>query len=648
MTKIAPYGSWRSPITPTHYASGEKRLQQLHLSGEDLYWAEIRPHEGGRYAIVRRSPDGATADVLPPGHNARTVAHEYGGRAFFLAGKTLFFSNFTDQRLYRLEPGQAPRPITPEPALPAGARYADGVATTDGKWIICVLESHRVDGQVTNELVCLPSDGSAAAKAIASGRDFYSSPRLSPDGRRLTWLAWDFPQMPWDGTELWVADWLPGGSLRNERHVAGGPRESIFQPGWDPDGRLTFVSDRTNWWNLYREQNGEIVPLAPVEADLAYPQWAFGYSRYCYLSGGRIACVYSRDGFDHLGLILPGSNAIELLSDRFTCYYQAYIISDGKDRIWFTAGSPTEDLSLVTMEVSSGRIEVLARSMDQEIEPVYLSRPRPITFPTEGGRTAHALFYAPTNPDFSAPPGERPPLVVFSHGGPTSIARSYLHPEIQYFTSRGLAVVDVNYGGSSGYGRAYRERLNGQWGVVDVADCVNAAKYLAEIGEVDGARLAIRGGSAGGYTTLCALAFYDEFAVGASYYGVADLETFVHDTHKFESRYMDTLVGPYPEAMDIYRARSPIHFTDRFSCPIILFQGLEDKIVPPSQAESMVEALKAKGLPYAYLAFEGEQHGFRRKETNERCLEAELYFYGRILGFEPDDRIEPVRIENLK
>ena len=300
-------------------------------------------------------------------------------------GRTLFFSNFADQRLYRLEPGQAPRPITPEPAVPAGDRYADGAATVDGKWIICVRESHLPDGQVTNEIVCLPSNGSAKPKTIAGGHDFYSSPRLSPDGRRLAWLAWDFPQMPWDGTELWVADWLPSGSLRNERRVAGGPRESIFQPEWDPEGRLTFISDRTDWWNLYREQNGEIVPLAPLEADLGYPQWGFGYSRYCFLSGGRLVCVFSRDGFDHLGLILPGSHAVEPLTDRFTCFYPAHLISDGRDRIWFTAGSPTESLSVVTMEISSGYCEVLARSVDQEIDPGYLSRPRPIAFPTEGG-----------------------------------------------------------------------------------------------------------------------------------------------------------------------------------------------------------------------------------------------------------------------
>ena len=645
--QIAPFGSWRSPISAELYGAGEIWLQQLHLAEGDLYWSEIQPDQGGRYAILRRSPDGSVASLLPADYNARTTVHEYGGGSYLVSGRTIFFSNFADQRLYRLDPGKEPRPITPVPVVPAGLRYADGVATPEGQWILCVRENHTPEGPVINEIVVVPADGASEPRAIVTGRDFYSSPRISPDGNRLVWLTWDFPQMPWDGTEVWTAEVLPDGSIRGPRRVAGGPEESIYQPEWGPDGTLYFVSDRTGWWNLYREQGSAVVALAPIEADIGFAHWAFGYQRYAVLGGGRIACVYSQRGFDHLGLITPGTERIENLAADYTCFFHPYLISNGRDQLWFVAGSPHESRNLVTMQVATGKSEVLRCSLEEEINADYISEPRAIEFPTEGGLTAHALFYPPANRDFAAPPGERPPLVVISHGGPTSHALSYLDPEIQYFTSRGLAVVDVNYGGSTGYGRAYRQRLNGQWGVVDVADCANAARYLAAQGEADGARMAIRGGSAGGYTTLSALTFSDVFAAGASYYGISDLEIFTHDTHKYESHYLDVLVGHYPEKADLYRSRSPIHHTDRLSCPMVLFQGLEDKIVPPSQAEMMVRALQAKGLPYAYLAFEGEQHGFRRKETNVRCLGAELYFYGRIFGFEPADRIEPVKIENL-
>jgi dipeptidyl aminopeptidase/acylaminoacyl peptidase len=441
--------------------------------------------------------------------------------------------------------------------------------------------------------------------------------------------------MTWDGTDLWLGGLNDGSS----RHVAGGPSESIFQPEWSPSGELHYVSDRSGWWNLYTEAG----PLAPIDAELGRPQWVFGMSIYAFLPDGRIAGILSSNGLDRLAILEDGVwRDVDLPYTAFAPQLVAW-----RDRLAFIAAGPTAPASVIACDLESGQVEVLRRGFESDLDRGYMAMPRPIAFPAEGAETAFAIFYPPANPDYQAPDGERPPLIVISHGGPTSQTQARFDPAIAFWTSRGFAVVDVNYGGSSGYGRAYRERLNGQWGIVDTADCIAAARYLADRGEVDGRRLAIRGGSAGGYTTLCALTFHDVFSAGASYYGVAELESLATDTHKFESRYLDGLVGPYPQRADLYRERSPIHFADRLSCPLIVFQGLEDKIVPPAQAEILTKALAAKGLPYAYLTFEGEQHGFRRAETVRRTLEAELYFYGRVFGFELAEPVERVTIHNL-
>lgn len=640
----APYGSWRSPVSADLLAKASISLGWLQVSGQNVYWVEGRPLEAGRYVIVRRSADGSITDVTPEGYNARTLVHEYGGGMYVVNGETVYFSNFTDQRLYRQEPGVSPQPITPEPPAPMSLRYADGRVTPDGKHIICVRESHHEDGAVINELVMLPVNGSTGPRVIAIGYDFYSTPRISPDGRQLAWLCWQNPQMPWDGTELWVASLDPDGTLSDERRVAGGPAESIFQPEWSPVDVLHFVSDRSNWWNLYRELDGRIEVLAPTDAEFGGPQWVFGLSRYTFLPDGRIACIYSQNGIDYLGIIAPGGGGVEPIACDYTALH--WLSIDG-ERLWVIGGSPTSGSTVFSLELADGSIEPVKEALTVDIDLEFFSIPRPIEFPTEKGLTAHALYYPPTNPLYRAPPGERPPLLVISHGGPTSATKAQLSLSIQYWTSRGFAVVDVNYGGSTGYGREYRERLKGNWGTVDVMDCINASRYLIDQGEVDGVRTAIRGGSAGGYTTLRALTWQDFFAAGASYFGLAELEAFVTDTHKFEARYLDSLIGPYPEKKELYYERSPVNFADRINCPVILFQGLEDKIVPPSQAEIMVEALKAKGLPHAYLTFEGEQHGFRKAENIIRCAEAELYFYSRVFGFDPADEIESVKISDL-
>ena len=646
MAATAPYGSWGSPISAELVAAGGVSLDEVRVAAGAVHWVEGRPLEGGRQVVCRAVRGQPPEDLVPEGFNARTRVHEYGGGAYLVTDEALFFSNFADQRLYRRDPGDGrPRPITPEPPDPAGHRYADASPTPDGRRLVCVRERHQ-DGRVDNELVWVPADGDGPPVVLAAGRDFYATPRVSPDGRQLAWLEWDHPDMPWDGTELKLATLAGDGLAGDPVTVAGGPEESVFQPAWSPDGVLHLVCDASGWWNLYRVgADGVLDALAPAAEEFGHPQWVFGLSTYAFLPRGRIACIHGRGPVRRLGILEPGGvlNDLEL---PFTSFYPPQLRALG-DRLVCIAGGPTRAAAVVVVDPSTGGIQVLRSSEDRELDPGFLTVPEPIEFPTAGGRTAHALYYPPANPDAKGPEGERPPLVVASHGGPTAGVSSGLHLGYQFFTSRGIAVVDVDYGGSTGYGRAYRRRLDGQWGVVDVDDCVAAARYLAGRGDVDPARLAIRGGSAGGYTTLCALTFRDDFAAGASYYGVADVAALARDTHKFESRYLDRLIGPWPQAEELYRERSPIHFTDRLSCPVILLQGLEDEVVPPAQAEMMAAALDAKAIPYAYLPFPGEQHGFRQAAHIRRALEAELYFYGRVFGFDLADPVDPVPIAHL-
>jgi dipeptidyl aminopeptidase/acylaminoacyl peptidase len=643
---VAPYGTWRSPLTAAMLVATSVGLGLPWIENDVVFWLESRPAEAGRFVVVRQEPGADPFDVTPERFSARTTVHEYGGGSYLVHRGTVWFSNFADQRLYRRDAGSDPVSITPETG--GRHRYADGRATPDSRWLVCVRERHE-DDAVVNELVVIAADGSAEPRTIAGGRDFYASPRLSPDGSRLAWLSWNLPWLPWDGCELWVGHLAADASLSGERLVAGRDGvESIWQPAWSPSGELHFVSDRTGWWNLYRERGGEHQSLHPAEAEFGWPHWIFGGSTYAFLSDGHLACLYDRDGVQHVGILDSETRELIDLDLPYTAIGYPEIVAEGS-RIVFIAGAPTIPDQVVSLDFTTRSIDVLRESDRLVIDVDSVSVARPIAFPTTDGLTAYALHHPPCNSAFVAPTDERPPLIVMSHGGPTSATTALLDPEIQFWTTRGFAVVDVNYGGSTGYGREYRRRLNGNWGVVDTVDCINAAKYLISRGEVDGDRLLIRGGSAGGYTTLCALTFHEDFSAGASYYGISDLEPFAREggTHKFESKYEHTLVGPYPEAAETYRARSPIHFVDRISCPMILLQGDEDLVVPPAQSELMVTALKAKGLPYAYLLFEGEQHGFRKAGSIVRAAEAELSFYAQILGFEPADAIEPVRIENL-
>lgn len=638
-TTIAPYGSWRSPISTQLLVQGAVRFSDVATDGDTVYWIETRPEEAGRYVIVRRTPDGKIDDVLPAPFNARTTVHEYGGGALAVADGTVYFTNYADQRLYKLAPRAAPQAITAESKL----RFADFVLDAPRHRLIAVCEDHsQNDHEPANRIVAVDlNDGKVTA--LVEGADFYSNPRISPDDKQLCWLEWHHPNMPWDGTELFVAPLAADGSLGPPRKVAGGNEESIFQPSWSPDGTLYFVSDRTNWWNLYADRSGQIVPILKMDAEFGAPQWVFGTTTYGCQPNGAIIARFTQAGKWNVVRIDPKSGKSEPIN---LPYSNVSSIDVAGDHVFALAGSPKQPESLIDIDLATGKLQVIRRSSSIEPEPAFTSIPQAIEFPTTGGKTAHAFYYPPANRDFSGPPGEAPPLLILIHGGPTAATAALFRLSTQFWTSRGFAVCDVNYGGSTGYGREYRNRLRDSWGIVDVDDAANAARYLADQGKAARDKLIIRGGSAGGYTTLACLTFSDVFRCGASSYGISDLALMAHDTHKFESRYLDQLVGPYPQEEVRYKERSPIFHLEKFKRPVILLQGLEDKIVPPNQAEIILDSLKQRGVPVAYVPFAGEQHGFRKAENIIRAHEAELYFYGRILGFEPADKIEPVEIFN--
>jgi dipeptidyl aminopeptidase/acylaminoacyl peptidase len=642
-----PYGAWPSPLTAADVARGVLRLSAPRLVGDEVWWGEGRPEEGGRSVVVRRDATGVVSDLLPPGWSARSRVHEYGGVAWLPVGGALVFANWADQRVYRLDVAGGvggvggavvaePVPLTPEPPSPAAWRYADPVPAPDGASVWWVREAHA-DGVITRSLVSVPLDGSGAVRELVGGSDFLASPRPSPDGTRVAWIAWDHPRMPWDGTELRVGRIGPAGTVEDVRTVLGGESESVLQPEWADADTLYAVTDRSGWWNLHRRSlsgDGSPAPepLCPRAEEFGYPLWLLGQTTYAILGDGRLLVRHGTDT-DALGVLDPATGELTDLDLPYTSW-QAMLSVAGSRAVAVAAG-PLTAPAVVLVDLAAGTSAVLRESLADPPDPAYLPEPRAVTVPGPGERDVHAWVYPPRSPDAVAPPGQLPPYVVFVHGGPTTHSPGVLDLEKAYFTSRGIGVVDVNYGGSTGYGRAYRERLRRQWGIVDVEDCVAVVHALVREGVADGARLAIRGGSAGGWTTLAALTATDVFAAGTSHYGVAELIAFTAETHDFESRYIDGLVGSLPQDRDVYVERAPLSHVDRLSCPVLLTQGLEDRVVPPAQAERFVEALERKGIPYAYLAFEGEQHGFRRAETVLAALEAELSFYGQVLGFTP-------------
>jgi dipeptidyl aminopeptidase/acylaminoacyl peptidase len=635
-----PYGSWASPISARDLVAEMVRLEDPRFDGGDRYWVEGRPSEGGRSMLVRLAADGTRSDVLPEGFSVRTLVHTYGGIGYAVRDGVVFFTNANDQRVYRLDAGSPPQALTGEPPSPGAWRFAEPVVTPDGSALVCVRERDEAGG-VVNDLVLLDAQVAAPPRVLAHGHDFFAAPCFSADATALAWIAWDHPQMPWDGTSLYEAA-FDGLTVSDERLVCGGPRESVLQPRYGRDGRLFYVSDRSGWWNLYADGPDGGRALTPRDAEFAGPLWNLGQSTYGLDDDGRLVATWFHDGTSHLGL-LGEDGAVEEVASPWT-WIDAVTVDGG--RALLLAGSATVSRSIVEVRLSDGECTTLKVGRPLDVDSAYVAVAEPLEFPTANASTSHGYYYAPTNPDFTGPVGERPPLIVASHSGPTSNTATALNPAIQYWTTRGFAVVDVDYGGSSGYGRPYRDRLRGSWGVVDLADCLSAARFLVDTGRVDPKRLLIHGSSAGGYTTLCALTFTDAFAAGASYYGVGDLGLLARNSNKFESRYLDALVGPWPERRDLYEQRSPVFHGDLATTPVILFQGLDDPVVPPTQSAAMAAALDARGVPYAHVTFEGEGHGFRRAENIVRAAEAELYFYGRVLGFTPDDDIEPVDIKN--
>ena len=638
-----PHGSWPSPLRIDDLLGDTVRLSEPWIDGDEAYWIEGRPADAGRSVLVRRAADGTTEDVTHAPFDVRTTVHEYGGGSYTVAGGTVVFSNRADGRLYRLDPGVAePQAITPE----GDYRYADLRFDRGRRRFVAVREDHTADGAPVAAIVEVPLDGERAPRVLVEGPDFLAAPRLSPDGTRLAWLEWDHPDMPWDATRLRIAPVRSDGFLDPSDLAAGGLDESIAQPEWSPDGVLHLVSDRSGWWNLYRLVDGpRLEPLAPMEAEFAKPAWVFDRSSYGFLPDGSIVAIARARGRDRIVHVAPGRLTGELESP----FTDIAALRAGPHAMVAIAGSPTESPMVVAFDPTTlAPTGVLRRSSALTLDPAWVSVAEPITFPSAGGRIAHGLYYPPTNPEVVASDGELPPLLVRAHGGPTANAANALSLEFQLLTSRGIAVVDVDYGGSTGYGREYRQALDGNWGVVDVDDCEAAARYLVARGDVDPERLAIEGGSAGGFTTLAALAFRDTFTAGISLFGIGDLEVLVQDDHKFESRYTERLVGPYPEAAELYRERSPNRHLDGVSCPVLVLQGLEDRMVPPRQAEAIVAALETSHIPHAYLAFEGEGHGFRGADAIRRTLEARLSFLGAVFGFAPADDLPPLEIKGLE
>lgn len=639
--QTAPFGEWLSPISAARVAAGSRPLARPRVYNGDLYWVEGRTAEGGRMVVARARPGQPPCTCTPAPFNVRTRVHEYGGGAYLPLPGGMLFSNFSDNLLY-VQAGPLP-PV----ALNQNEkhRYADFVLDHKRRRVIGVREDHSGPGPHPVNTICtIMLDGSNVDAPLIAGADFYTAPRLSPDGRQLAWLSWNHPRMPWEAAELWIADLRENGMAGNPRRIAGGGTESVCQPEWSPDGILYFVSDRSGWWNIYRLAGGRIEAIHPRHAEFGSPHWVMGESMYGFLSASEIACTYIENGISRLGRIDLASGAMRPIPSPYTDIQE---IHAGPDTLLVIGGSPTMSLEVARIDLSGGAPEVLAQSFDARPLQGYLSIPDNISFPSASERTVQAFFYPPANRDYAAPPGERPPLVVLSHGGPTSMTTSTLRLSIQYWTSRGFAVLDVNYGGSSGFGRAYQDALKGMWGVVDVEDCVNGARHVVDRGLVDPERLIIRGGSAGGFTTLCALANHDVFKAGASHFGVSDLDAIDKDSHKFELRYNRYLIGPRPECDHIYIERSPVHYPERLNCPMIFFQGLEDKVVPPEQSQVMVNALRARGVPVAYVEFKDEGHGFRKSENIRRTLDAELYFYSKVFGFTLAEPVEPVAIANL-
>lgn len=638
---IKPYGVWNSAVTAEALAKAEIGFNNLRAAEGHLYWTENVPSAEGAHGLFGLSSAGDLTAVVPATANVRSRVHEYGGAPFVVVGDTAYYTQFSDQRLYRIRPGATAEPLTPE-----GYRYADftplraqqGPVTA----LICVREDHTDPQRIRNALVRIPLPGGGAGDILYADSDFVAYPRVSPDGRRLAFIAWHHPNMPWDATELKVAE-LGVGPLAPATVTAGG--ESVMEPQWEADGTLYFISDRSGFWNLYRWRDCVVEPIWPRAAEFASPLWQLGQANYALLGEGRALARYGEGGLDQLALIDLRHGTGRTLDLPYVEYSQLTRVDP--QHVALVGAPANAPESILQINVDTGKARTLRQAGAALLEPAAVSVAVPIEFPSANGRIAHAFYYAPLNPAFQGPPDELPPLLTLVHGGPTGQASPAYAAAVQYWTSRGIAVVDVNYGGSSGFGRAYRRALEGNWGIVDTEDVIAAARYLSRTGHVDPRRTAIRGGSAGGYTVLLALCTSDVFHAGADYYGVSDMAALARDTHKFESRYLDSMIGALPEAQAIYDSRSPLHYLDGFKAPLIVFQGADDRVVPPNQSELIVQALRMRKVPVAYLLYPGEGHGFRKPANIIRSLQSELSFYGQVFGFTPADQLPPLAIENL-
>lgn len=651
MSPTIPYGSWPSSISSKLLTQQSVRLGEPQITPSCSYWVESRPQEQGRAVLMQKPHSAEASEVLSAQFSVRSTAHEYGGGSYLVSDGAIFFINATDQRIYRSNHGSAPEVLT----APGPYRYADLSLDSQRQRLLCIREDHSDAGapnsgiQERNEIIAIDLNTPEKVTVLTRGHDFYSNPRLSPDGRQLSWLCWDHPAMPWESSECWLADLDSAGEIDQCRCIAGGKGESIFQPQWSPDGVLYLVSDRSNWWNIYRHDDGVLQPITPISAEFATPQWVFGMSCFSFLNSDEILACFSQQGQWQLAHIHIPSRTLSPLDTDF-CDISQVQCCDGQ--AIFLAASPNRSSNLFHLAKGEAdgfqqQLQVIASSSNTALDDNVISTAEAITFPTSAGQQAHGFYYPPRNGSIEAPAGTAPPLIVLCHGGPTGATETGLNLKIQYWTSRGFAVMDVNYRGSTGYGRHYREQLNGYWGVYDVEDVCAAAEYLVSQRLANPEQLAIKGSSAGGYTVLAALTFANTFKAGASLYGIGNLETLATDTHKFESHYLDSLVGPYPQQRALYQQRSPLFHADQLNCPVIFFQGLDDKVVPPNQAESMVKALDQKKVAVAYVKFTGEGHGFRQAATIERCLEAEWSFYGQIFGLDVPESVTPVQIKNL-
>jgi dipeptidyl aminopeptidase/acylaminoacyl peptidase len=635
---IAPYGSWKSPICIDLVArSPHGWIGQLYVDGDSLYGLRNYPGQGGRGVVARIYADGRSEDLTPTPYYVRTRVYEYGGACYAVKDDVIYFSNMPDDRLYRQLPGQRPEPITAAGAL----RYADPVLDHKRKRLICIREDHRPDGEPRHSLAAVNLDGDEYGSVLFDQADFVAFPTLNADGTRLAWIAWDHPHMPFYSSSLWVADVREDGQLTNIQQLISGHEESVTDPCWSPDGVLYFCTDRSNWWNLYRWRDGRIEHVCPAEAELGNPFWNIGLRMYRFLSPSRVIAAHNQMGSWRLIDIDTDTGQYQEILTPFTFIIRLEVIGE---HLYMLAASPTMPRSLVRLDVNAGRLHVLESSVQYPISNEYISAGEHITYPTERGLSAYGFYHPPQNPAYEAPAGQLPPLIVNAHGGPTGSTKNALDMGVQFYTSRGFAVLNINYGGSAGYGRKYRNRLRGQWGVVDVEDAVNGAQYLVDQGLVDPQRTIIRGGSAGGFTTFAALAFTDYFKAGSSLFGISDVEVFHRETHKYESHYCETLVGPYPASKDLYRERSAMSKVDHINAPLIIFQGSEDRVVPPNQSQFVADALSRRDVPVVYIEFEGEGHGFRKLENLVTLIQAELAFFGKIFGFEPADELPELEI----